>query len=220
MSPFKLCRLYLAIKLHFDTTKYSCIKYNFKVKYTEEQFEKRRDIMFFKSLYRKDYIKTDAVNFMIANYLNDPEGFAWIGNLLKPDAESIYLEYIKRRDSMSYTFTKEVEKFSEPLDLMVKVKSGQFPTLLVKYFHGEIGIDTIIIINKICNILPYWDNNITDALVYPTYRKKFEKYQEIFDIIDLDKTKYKKILAKQHKHIQRENTNDTEYKPQEFKVSS
>jgi hypothetical protein len=57
--------------------------------------------------------------------------------------------------------------------------------------YGNVSIETVCILNDIMNFLPMWSKKITDDVVWPTYKRKIEKYTPF---IHYDKQKFKNIL--------------------------
>jgi len=74
---------------------------------------------------------------------------------------------------------------------MLMVEDGQYPLLLKEMTYGNVSIETVCILNDIMNFLPMWSKKITDDVVWPTYKRKIEKYTPF---IHYDKQKFKNIL--------------------------
>jgi len=83
-----------------------------------------------------------------------------------------------------------MDSVNTPDDLL-KVKSGQHPNLLIQTMQGEIAIETLVILNDIMNFFPMWNKKISDDIVWPTYKRKCEKYSPF---LFYDKSKFKSIL--------------------------
>jgi hypothetical protein len=74
---------------------------------------------------------------------------------------------------------------------MLVVVDGQYPLLLREMTYGNINIETVCILNDIMNFLPMWNKKITDDVIWPTLRRKIEKYTPF---LVYDKDKFKTIL--------------------------
>ncbi len=202
MTPYEIFRIHRALVLHF-TTDYDCLKYNFKINISYESYKKRRDCVFYNRLYKKDVIIRDCLNFILANVIEDAEKFAWVGNLLTPEAEQNYVNFIKRKEALTYTFKDELDQLQESVIDLIKVdaeNSNFYPKLFVKYLQGEVSIHFITLINKITQYIPYWDKNINDTIIWPEYKRKIEKYTQLVHIKDIQKLKT--ILSEHEQNIQ------------------
>src|SRR6056300_1108433 len=100
-DAFNIYVYYLALKRHF-TSNYDFFKYNGKVKANAMSFENRKDKFFFYKLSKKK----EAKDIILANMLANPN--AWAGELLDDKAESIYKEWIKRKQSLTYQFKSDI----------------------------------------------------------------------------------------------------------------
>ena len=55
------------------------------------------------------------------------------------------------------------------------------PKLLKKYLSGKINLETLVIMNKILNFVPYFDNKLKDP-VWETVSLKIKKYTPFLNI--------------------------------------
>ena len=110
MEGFDAYKMYIALKLHFTTKSYNFLDYKGKTRAKRSTFENRNDRYFFKKLSNRK----DMQQFLVANFLT---GNKWIGNLVnEEEAEKEYFKWKKRIESLSYTFTNDLDK----LDLKLK----------------------------------------------------------------------------------------------------
>ena len=191
VSGYEAYKLFNAIKLHFTTDSYSFFKYNGKTNVTKEQFAVRKDKYSFYKLSRK-YSIADLKNFFIANFI--VKDFSWVGEIANEEGEDNYRKWQKRNQSLTYVFQQDIlhlmDSVNTPDDLL-KVKFGQHPNLLIQTMQGEIAIETLVILNDIMNFFPMWNKKISDDIVWPTYKRKCEKYSPF---LFYDKSKFKSIL--------------------------
>ena len=120
----------------------------------------------------------------------------WIGHLLTGDCDVHYHARQKVIQSLSYTFTNEVEslmKYGNPNNLLKIRDDMQYPILLGSLLYGEVSIETVCILNSLLNFLPMWDKKIEDTIHYPNTSLRIKKYTPF---IKFDPTKYKLILKK------------------------
>jgi hypothetical protein len=185
MTGFEAYKMYLGIKSHFDPPKnYSYIKYSGKVNANPITFEKRKDRYYFEKLSKKD----DLLNFLLANFL---EGDIWVRDLFDADSENRYVQWQRRKQSLTYNFEKELTGISTEFKSYFIVENGQHPKLLKEFRQGNISIETLTILNDLMNFFPYWDKKITDTILWPKTRDRCLKYSEF---INYDKSKMKKIV--------------------------
>lgn len=189
MTPFEAYVKYLAYKMHFTRENYDIIKYNGKVKADAGSFDTRNDKFMFHKLSK---IK-DLDNFLISNLVEDPK--MWVGNLFEDKSKNAYLQYMKRQQSLSYTFKNDLQKLDDNFDLNFKPNEGQHPKLLKLYRQSEISLETLIILDEILGYNQLWDRRIQDPIIWPTVRLKMQKLKPfvIFDrkkMIEIVKSRY------------------------------
>ena len=190
-SGFVAYALYNSIRLHFTSKTYDYFKYNGKTNVTKDTFTKKKDKFTFYKLARK-YSLNDLKMFYVANFLEKTDG--WVNDLLSQDAEENYVKWQKVNQSLTYMFSNDLDKLLDlvdnPSDLL-KVKSNEYPKLLLNVMSKFTHIETLIIMNDILNFFPMWEKKIDDTYIWPNFKMKCEKY---LPFISYDKTKFKKIL--------------------------
>lgn len=183
-DAFELYVYYLALKRHF-TSSYDFIKYNGKVNANINSFETRKDKFFFFKLSKDE----NAKEMIFANLLADPN--MWIGDMLEEKAKDVYFTWRKKIDSLSYVFRTELGEldFNDPKsDIMT---TGEHPRLLKLYMMKRVGEETLIILDDFMSIFRYWDQNISDTILYPDINRKCKNYRPF---LDYDKAKMRKIV--------------------------
>jgi len=195
MDPFDCYKEYVAIKTHFHAEKFDYFKHR-KRKVSYETFKKRKDHFFFVKL-AKNFKDDEIIKFFVANFVNDEN--MWIGDALDTQAEVCYTNWNKRVQSMGYVFGNEIDKILEEGDFeqWFKVDKGQHPLLMRLTIAKYISMETFSILNLILNFIPDWDKQITEKFVWPQFRNKILKYTPFLEV---DKTKFRKILRDKLKH--------------------
>ena len=190
-TGFEAYALYQSIKLHFTSDSYNFFRYNGKTNVSKDNFSNRKDKYSFYKLSRK-YSIDDLKYFFIANFL--VKDVNWIGDIANEEGEENYKKWQKRNQSLTYSFEQDIihlfNSTQSPNDMLV-VENGEYPLLLKEMFHGNISIETICILNDIMNFLPMWSKKITDDIIWPTHKRKMEKYTPF---ISYDKNKFINIL--------------------------
>jgi len=169
-AAFETYLMFLALSRHF-TSNYDYIKYNGKVKANPESFEKRKDKYFFYKLSKKQNPK----NFIIANLLENEK--IWIGEMLTQKGEHIYNDWMKKTQSLSYSFSNEIEKLDDDIDEQLKIYNGQHPKLFNLFLSREISIESLIILNELLHFFPYWNKKLDVKLIWEPVHFKCTKYK-------------------------------------------
>lgn len=191
VTGYDACCLYRAIKLHFNT-EYDYFKYSGKIKYTPSQFQTNKHRFTYEKLAKK-FSDDDLKNFYIANFINNEN--VWIHELLQQDANDVFIQFVKRKQSLSYMFENDLMNIFDTHDpkRLFKSNSKEFPVLLTKLLQNEICIETVIIMNRFLKFIHNWDETIKDDIVWPHVRRVLLKYEPF---IEYDKIKFKETLKK------------------------
>lgn len=185
MNAFEAYKLFIGLKNHFTVDTYDFIKYHGEVNASVAAFKRRSDCYRFEKLSRHK----DPFSYLLANFVSG--SISWIGDIGSEETEDVYLAWLRRKESLSYTFRNDLTNLKDPFDSNIKVQPGEYPYLLTLYRRGKICIETLVIIDALCNVFAYWDKHIDDAVIYPSLRQKVQKYAAFFEI---DKERYKKIV--------------------------
>jgi T4 gene Gp59 loader of gp41 DNA helicase len=195
MTGYETFCLYSSLKLHFNSDSYDYFKYNGKVSTSIGAFENRKDKWHFYKLSRRFTNVDICRDFVVANLVSDQN--VWVGHLLTNEADAEYRKRQKVIQSLTYTFTNEIESLmnhSNPNDLFMS-HEGEYPDLLIKLLHEEVSLETICILNQVLGFLSSWDRKIGDTIHYPNISKRIKKYTPF---IPFEPTKYKLILKKEY----------------------
>jgi hypothetical protein len=190
-DAFDLYVYYLALKRHF-TSNYDYFKYNGKVKANTMSFENRKDKFFFYRLSKMP----EAREYILANMIENPG--IWVGDLLDDKAKGIYDQWLKVKESLSYTFRIDLGKLDYDDPNKDIVTSGGHPTLLKLYMQGEFHMESLIILNDMMNIFSYWNKNIQDTILWPDINTKCLNYKPF---LQYEKTKMRKIVLDKYNHL-------------------
>lgn len=185
MTPFECFKTYSALKLHF-TSDYNYFQYNGNLRLKQDSFEKRPDKIFFAKVAKH----TDPLNFLMVNILDNPK--AWIRNIAySPEAENKYSGWLKRKQSLAYTFREDLKKLDGKFDSNILVESNSHPPVVVKYMGGQISLETLCIIASVTGCVRYWDKVMAEDPVWDEVSRKIKKYAPFLSI---DADKFKKII--------------------------
>lgn len=191
MSPFQCYTTFLAVKQHFTRPSYDVIKYNWKVKASLESFHKRTDRYFYERLSRKKNDQ-EIKEFFISNFVTSENPHrVYIPELMK-DGEDVYLNWLKRNQSLSYNFKNEVSSLLSEYNLndVLRCKNSQHSILIRKYLQKYLSIETLVIFEKLLHYVRNYDKVLDDPL-WDALRLKVTKYDSLLNI---DINKYSKII--------------------------
>lgn len=185
MSPFEAYKLYLALKQHFTTSSYDFFKYNGKVRATQTSFETRRDKYMFYKLSKRE----DPLHYLVSILSNEPE--VWVGEIFEPKYEQMYKDFLKNKESLTYTFRNDIDQLLEDFDKNFEVPDGQYPYLLQLYTRNKISRETFIIIQDCVRFFSKWNKEVTDPVLWPKIALNCKKF---WPFMQYDKDKYCAIL--------------------------
>jgi len=188
MDEFSVYKMYLALKLHFTTDAYDVIKQRGKVRASRQAFAKRTDLFSIKKI-SKNYTDEEVANFLVANFVS---GDRW-GGMFDTEAGQRYTLWKKKIESLSYNFTQDLDNLIQecedsgidPKSIFV-VSKGQHPYIIKAYLRKTIGIETLVILEKLTGFINTFDNEISDTIVWPDISRLIKKYKP-FLVIDVEK---------------------------------
>ncbi|PCJ96690.1 MAG: hypothetical protein COA52_00345 [Hyphomicrobiales bacterium] len=146
-------------------------------------FEKRNDIGIFRHLAKHD----DPYNYMLANFVEDIHVSSW------GFSDEPYKRMMKVKVSIHYTFQQDMKNVENILEaLSVNNSSNE---IIVKYMSGVISPETVCILHKIFDIVPYWKKHMS-SIVYEDILTMIENYEPF---LEYDLKKCKDFLIKHYK---------------------
>lgn len=191
MDGFDAYKTYVALKNHFSSKTYDFFKYNGRTRASLKSFEKRSDKYQFTKLSKQKNI----IDYLVANIVYG--GDVWVGDVINnTEAEKNYLKFIKNKESASYIFKQDLQKFDTPFLSNFVVIDGQHPKALNLLMEKQINIETLIIINELTSFMKIWNRKIEDTIVWPTI---FLKCKKLRPFLNFDKDKMKNILVERIK---------------------
>jgi len=189
---FRAFKVYLAVRAHF-TSDYDYFKYNGGIRANEETYLKRKDRFFFKKLQRKISNRDELARFIAINFIENPK--VWAKDLVSDKAEEIYQEFLRREGSRSYVFKNDCQTMADlcpDLNELLAVKTSELPTLIKLYLNKTIGLDTLLIIDRLTRFSEHWDKKIGGNFIWDDLHIKMKKSSSFFKI---DDERTKKILV-------------------------
>ena len=193
---FAAYQTYVAIRNHFKQDSYDYFKYNGKTRVGQDSFLKRKDKFFFAKLQRR-LSASELVYFFVANFVADDSN--WSGSLVTENSMTVYTNWQKTIQSLSYNFEQDCCILKEVVDNSGKKFDnlfscdGNHPALLKLYLGKQITLETLVIINKVLRFSKVWEKNLDDDIVWQNVGRLLDKYSSF---VQVDTDKYKAIMQK------------------------
>jgi hypothetical protein len=181
--------LFLALRTHFTNERYDFFQMHGKLRANKESYLKRHDKAFFEKLAR-EYKTEELKDFYVANFLKDRH---YVTDLLDQDSKDAYVDYMRRRQSLSYTFTNELDRlFRNGVTKPFSISSGEYPYIISLYLGGYISPETMVITSGFVPYFSKFDDQlgVNDPL-WSTVSLKLRKYKPF---LKYDSVKMKDIL--------------------------
>ena len=170
--------MYLAMKRHFSTKGYDYFKYNGKVKVSADTFMTRPDVYFFKKIADIPHKE----NLMLANLVANPD--AWIRDIVSGTGETVYKDWVKKMDSFSYTFKRELNRLDDDLDKNFKPNGDNLPEAMSAFYEKQISLETLTMLSKLLGINKYWESELKGHLIAAPLNDKLQKYSPFLSFMD------------------------------------
>jgi hypothetical protein len=193
ITPFEVYCDFLALKQHFTKESYDYLKYHGKVKARIESFHKRKDRYFYEKLSRNKN-KQEVFDYFLSNFIDSSEpSKLWIGDLKGEQGEEVYLNWLKRVQALSYTFSQDLRTLTEDSHILdcIRVKTNTHPPIIKSYLKKKISIETIVILNSILDFYKNLDEQLSYDPVWKSMGFKLKKYEPF---LNADKNKLLKIF--------------------------
>lgn len=163
MDGFKAFKYYLAIKLHFTNPKYNVFERKGKLRGTRETFLTRNDHYLFEKIARRFDNDQQLIRYIASNFMYDNPNVVYN----EAEAEENFVEYNRRRQSITKVFTDDVQRI---------VESGiNTPNILQLYLGKKITIETAVILNDLENCISKLKDTESNTLLWGDEILRVEK---------------------------------------------
>lgn len=195
LSAYETYCLFLALKNHFTQKNYDYFKYNGKVTASKDSFMIRKDRFQFQKLCRL-YSADEMKDFFVSNFI---KGRMWSVDMLQEEAEEAYQKYMKRKQSITYSFADDLDRMFSEYDpsTIFDVRSG-IPPILNCVISERISIETFAILDKYTGFVSALNTKLADDFLWQKYNNLPRKLHP-FLIYDGDKMK-NILKEKLHEH--------------------
>lgn len=186
MSALTVSRLHWALKLHF-TTDYDYFKYNGITNSYKSLSQEQLNV--FEKLDKR--YKKDIQDFFVANFVETPN--IWIHDFLLEDSNEIFINYKKRKESISYIFKNDISYLKETYNTLNKVLSikNPYPPLLTSILQEKISLETCVILNDLIHYDLVWEKKLKEDFLWNDFKIKLSKFS---GFVNFDKKRIKNML--------------------------
>jgi hypothetical protein len=191
ITAFKAYCEYISIRNHFTRPSYDYFKYNGKISASPESFRKRRDKYSFEKLSRLPHHK----ELIIANCVDNAS--IWIGDLVGKEGNKIYLEWLRRQESLSYVFKNDLLLLNSDFNSNFNVPSNSHPKLLELYLSNNICIETFVILLDLSRAYANWNRLMKDDIMWKDVSNIYLKYRPF---LKYDKVQFRNYLKEHFKN--------------------
>ena len=134
--------LFLALRTHFTTDKYDYYTMRGKTSANKDSYYRRSDKALFEKIAR-DYTAKDLKSLFISNLLQDRH---YIAEFIDEQAEMVHVDYKRRRQSLSYVCTNDMDRIFNQNDLKrsFSTSKNRYPDLITLFLRGVIALETKI----------------------------------------------------------------------------
>lgn len=183
--------LFLALRTHFHNAKYDFFQMHGKLRASKESYQKRHDKYFFEKM-AKEFNTEELRDFYVANILKDKH---YITELLDDDANKNFIEYIRRKQALSYNFASELDKlFGDSATRPFIISNSQYPDIVGLHLSNIVSPETMVILNDYIPFIDKFDKQIgNNDPVWGRVSMKLRKYKPF---VRYDKDKIKGVLKK------------------------
>ena len=181
--------LFLALRTHFSNDKYDFFRMHGKLKATKESYLKRNDKWFFEKL-AKEYTAEELRDFYVANFLEDKH---YITDLIDEEANLVYTDYQRRRQSLSYVCANDMDRIFDKDDLKLPFATSddRYPDLVILFLRKSVSLETLVVLDDLTGFTSKFDKHYADDVIWPKISQKISKYRPF---LKYDKAKMKNIL--------------------------
>lgn len=188
MNGYTAYRIYLSLKLHFDSDTYDASKYGFKTNSKESTFNRRKDRFFFERIARKYKEPEILIDYFTANFISEVK---WVGDM----KEENYTKHTRKMQSLAYEFEKDLKTLHEECDSFDKICSSTIA--LDCLLSQAIAIESITVIDILVDCMKRLKENIRDPLgIYGEQIENILKYKLLLSRRNIPIEKLKKTVKK------------------------
>ena len=197
MTSFEVYKLFTALKKHFGTSDYDFFWYKGNIRANTYIFSSKQDKYFYEKLSRR-YKDKELIDLFISCLVKNPN--LWVGDLcLDVGHSEIYLDWKRRKESMTYCFSEDVKKIVEEepeFNQLFVCKKGEHPKLFDLYNERTITLETLLGIDLVTDCFDDWNTYLEDDIIWKDAYYLAKQYRP-FLMMESKKNRFKNILRKE-----------------------
>ena len=190
MNTLEAYKIYTALRLHFTTD-------NFDIRHgihprapkagVKTTFSKKLEQM----MKQYNYDSEAFVGFLVSNFLS---GHEW-GAIFEPTGHEVYMEWKKIQESLTYTFTQDIDFLSVQVHTIDELWDCKFehPVILKAYCGKRSRLETLVILNKLYKFKEQVDAQLKNDPVWESTSRLIYKYSPF---VNINKEKFSMIVQK------------------------
>ena len=187
MEPIDVYMMYCALKAHFSKSNYDYFKYEGKTRIKRDSFFKRKDRFFFVRLSRKYKEYKDIKNYLVANFVNNPDGY-----VARFD-DKTYEAWLYRKQNFYIIYTDEMRPLVKDFEPLFQVEGSSHPKLLQEHLGKRVSLETLIILDQMLGYSEKWDKQMLGDFIWNDVKKLMKNYQ---GFLTIDVERYRIQLLK------------------------
>ena len=178
ISLYKHWRAYNAILIHFDRPSYDCFECGFRMPtLTVDHYRKKWANTPFMSLFKTPQLlcttEWDMVEYYFANIVFGEK------RSIRDMNRKYWKEYVKRIESFSYLYTKDIIDLSSLGDLntLLRAKNGELPPVISEVLADTIHYETVVALEMITGFSQHVESHIDGkhSFWWPSFAHRLRK---------------------------------------------
>lgn len=203
MSGFSSYVWYISLKTHFTSEKYDILKSG-TIPVTQAQYDKKGGVKYAMERLSRKNSQSDLCQYFIANFLAGDK----YGGVFNADGQAIYLDWIKRKESLSYLYEQDLNTLLEmkvdrlpiilnnetfnPIAFLWMPLSGH-PPILRAYLGKHVMLETLVILEQLYK----YKARLDESLAYdPVWKETSKLLGKAIPFIDIEASTFRDITER------------------------
>ena len=181
-TGFQVCKILMALKLHFTSNSYNYFKYDGEVNMSLNAYAMRKDKYQCERLSRKNSVENKFVDFASTIYAHaEYPKKLWTSDFLTKDAENEYEESVKWTDSLTYNFTQELTTVMQSgvdagFSYNWALNADDVPPLVSMLFKGNVSLEFCCILEQRLGMIEAWKTHEGDVF-FDQFASRVERFR-------------------------------------------
>jgi hypothetical protein len=186
MSGFTSYAWYISLKQHFTTEKYDIIKSGI-IPVTQATYDKKGGVKYAMERLARKYSESDLCQYFIANCIAGDR----YGGAFSEEGPAIYLDWMKRKESLSYLYEQDLweleniltrEEESKKIENVFTCLGGKHPIILTEFLGKRVMLETLVILEQLYKYRAQLDETLAYDPIWKNTSKLLGKSLPFIDI--------------------------------------